>query len=79
MKELKWDDTPTTDWWLCDTQVSHWLLDIGDWPRWLRRAFLMTLPVSFPLLLAVSLIYLCGVFATLPIDAARHIPRLWRM
>lgn len=58
---------------MCDALSA--LTDIGDWPLWLRRAFVLTIPVSFPLWAFSFVVLFLLAFC---VFAVRGLIDLWR-
>lgn len=44
----------------------------GPWPRWLRRLFIITFPVSLPILLCLMVVMIVGFTAAVGFDAVKH-------
>lgn len=72
------EETPVTDWWLCDCAIGNAVIEVGRWPRWMRRAYILTLPFSVCLHMIVIVILAMGVLVTIPIDLINTARRGWK-
>jgi hypothetical protein len=71
------DDLPATDWWLTECRATRLLLLIEEWPRWLRRLYIVLFPVSIPIHIVIVVAAAMGIFVTLPYDLLRAAKRNW--
>lgn len=72
------NDLPLTDWWLMESRLTAGLLELEKWPRWLRRAFIITLPLSLPVYMILVSVAASAILITVPVDFVHKIPKFWR-